>query len=148
MKTRGSSLLDAWSLQKFESGCWAQAQHFLLEQCRHGDNCWCTNGEIFSNKTKIRLYLPFSDSFWTKQTSVWFQINRKMVNTIRFQVDLIRIRKYFSVHMSMTAFPVELIVIWYCLRLPIVFCFVVVCYDQNDDTFLFVTAAFQINHFL
>ena len=43
-----------------------------------------------------RLYLPFSDWFGTKRTTVRFQINRKMVNTIWFWVDLTRFRKYFS----------------------------------------------------
>ena len=43
------------------------------------------------------MYLPLSDWFLTKRTSVWFQINRKMVNTIWFWVDLIRFRKVFSV---------------------------------------------------
>ena len=49
------------------------------------------------NQTEIRLYLSFSDWFVTKRTSVWFQINLKMVNTIWFQVNLTRYRKYFSV---------------------------------------------------
>ena len=49
--------------------------------------------EILLNKTEIRLYLPFFDWFGTKWTSVWIQINRKMVNTIWFRVDLIRFRK-------------------------------------------------------
>ena len=40
--------------------------------------------EILLNQPKIRLYLPFSDRFWTKRTSVWFQINRSMVNTITY----------------------------------------------------------------
>ena len=35
--------------------------------------------------TEIILYLPFSDWFWTKRNSFWFQINRKMVNTIGFR---------------------------------------------------------------
>ena len=49
----------------------------------------------------IRLYMPFSDWFGTKQTvSVWFQINRCMVNTIWFQFDLIRYKKDFSVMRS------------------------------------------------
>ena len=43
------------------------------------------------------MYLPFSDWFGSKRTSVWIQINLKMVNTIWFQVDSIRFRKYFSV---------------------------------------------------
>ena len=36
--------------------------------------------------------------------SVWYQINRKMVNNIWFRFDLIRFRKYFSVCTK----------IWYC----------------------------------
>ena len=44
------------------------------------------------------MYLTFSNWFGTKRTlSAWFQMNQKMVNTIRFQFDLIRFRKYFSV---------------------------------------------------
>ena len=53
--------------------------------------------ELLLNQTEIRLYLPFSDWFKTKQASVWFEINRKMVNKIWFQFDLIRFRKDFSV---------------------------------------------------
>ena len=52
--------------------------------------------EILLNQTEIRLYLPFSEWFGTKQMSVWCQINRKMINTIWFRFDLIRFRKdYF-----------------------------------------------------
>ena len=40
--------------------------------------------EILLNQPKIRLYLPFSGWFGPKLTSVWFQINRKMVNIIWF----------------------------------------------------------------
>ena len=50
---------------------------------------------IKSNQNQI--VLPFSDWFGTIRMSVWFQINRKMVNTIWFRFDLIRFRKYFSV---------------------------------------------------
>ena len=32
--------------------------------------------QIFSNQNEIRLYLPISDWFGTKRTSVWYQINR------------------------------------------------------------------------
>ena len=49
------------------------------------------------NQIEIKLYLPFSNWFGTKWTSVWFQINRKIVNTIWFRFDLIRFQKYFSV---------------------------------------------------
>ena len=52
--------------------------------------------EILLNQTEIRLYLPFSDWLGAKRTSVWFQINRKMVNTIWFRFELIRFRKDFS----------------------------------------------------
>ena len=39
--------------------------------------------EILLNETEIRLYWPFSDMIWTQtRTSVWIQINQKMVNTI------------------------------------------------------------------
>ena len=38
--------------------------------------------KILLNQTEIRLYLTFSDWFGTKRTSVWFQINRNMVNSI------------------------------------------------------------------
>ena len=60
---------------------------------------WCTRRNIFQillNRTELRLYLPFSDWFETKRTSVWFQIDRKIVNTIWYRFDLIRSRKYFS----------------------------------------------------
>ena len=53
--------------------------------------------KILLDQPEIRLYLPISDWFGTKRTSVWFQIIRKMVNTIWFWVDLIRFGKYFSV---------------------------------------------------
>ena len=53
--------------------------------------------EILLIQTEIRLYLSFSDWYGTRRTSVWLQINRKMVNTIWFPFDLIRCRKVFSV---------------------------------------------------
>ena len=53
--------------------------------------------EIWLNQTGIRLYIPFSDWFGTKRTSAWFQINRKIVNTVWFWFDSIRFRKDFSV---------------------------------------------------
>ena len=57
-----------------------------------------THREILFNQTEIRLYLPFSDWFGTKRTvSVWFQIDREMLNTIWFRFDLIRFGKDFSV---------------------------------------------------
>ena len=53
--------------------------------------------EILLNQPEIWSYLPFSDWFGSKRTSVRVRINRKMVNTIWFRVYLIRFRKYFSV---------------------------------------------------
>ena len=53
--------------------------------------------EILFNQTEIRFYLPFSDLFGTKRTSLWFSINLRMVNTIWFRFNLIRFRKDFSV---------------------------------------------------
>ena len=54
--------------------------------------------KILLNPTEIRLYYTI---FWLirKQTDVrlLFQINRCIVNTVRFGFDLIRFRKYFSV---------------------------------------------------
>ena len=58
----------------------------------------CTQRHGFSillNQTQIRMYLPYSDIFVTKQTLVWFQINCKFVNTILFQFDSIELRKKF-----------------------------------------------------
>ena len=46
--------------------------------------------QILLNQTEIRLYLPLSDWLGTKRTSVWFQINRKMVNTSWFNKVLKR----------------------------------------------------------
>ena len=39
----------------------------------------------------------FSDWFGSKRTSIWIQINRKMINTIWFRVYLRRFRKDYSV---------------------------------------------------
>ena len=40
-------------------------------------NAHCTHREILLNQTKIRLYIPYSYWFGTKQASIWFQINGK-----------------------------------------------------------------------
>jgi len=61
-----------------------------------GDPTQRNISEILLNQPEIRWYLPFSNWFGSKRTSVWIQINRKMVNTIWFRVDLTRFRKYFS----------------------------------------------------
>ena len=44
----------------------------------------------------MRLNRLISDWFGTKRTFVWFQINRKMVNTIWFRFHSISFRKDFS----------------------------------------------------
>ena len=49
--------------------------------------------EFLLNQTEIRLCLAFSDRFGTKRMSVWFQMNRTMLNIIGVRFDLIRIRK-------------------------------------------------------
>ena len=59
-----------------------------------------THGNIFQillNHTEIRLYIAFSDRFGTKQMSVWFQINQKIINTIWFRFYFVRFWKDFSV---------------------------------------------------
>ena len=53
--------------------------------------------KVLLNQPEIRLCLLFSDWFGSKRTSIWIQINQKMLNTIWFQVYLIRFRKDFSV---------------------------------------------------
>ena len=53
--------------------------------------------EILLDQPEFRLYLLYANWFGTKRTSVWLQINRKMVNTIRFHSELARFRKDFSV---------------------------------------------------
>ena len=53
--------------------------------------------EILLSQTEMGLYLLFPDWFGTKRTSVWIKINRKMVNTIWFRFDLIRLQKDISV---------------------------------------------------
>ena len=71
-----------------------------LKELRSSSKLMYTQTNIFwilLNEPEIRLYLPFFDWFGTKRTSVWFQNNRKMVNTIWFWVDVIIFRKDFSV---------------------------------------------------
>ena len=59
--------------------------------------------DVLLKQTEIRLYLPCTDWFGTKRTSVWFQINRKMVNTIWFWFDPIRFCKDISVSEKKTS---------------------------------------------
>ena len=71
---------------------------YVLSRLYTTINSWCTQKKLFEillNQTEIRLYLPFFNCFGIKRTSVWFQINRKMVNKIN--KNLIRIQKVFSV---------------------------------------------------
>ena len=56
----------------------------------------CTQRNLFQilvNQPEIGLYLPFSDWFGTQTDIVrlLFQINRKMVNTIWFRFDLLKL---------------------------------------------------------
>ena len=71
---------------------------------------WPAHGEIFSKSYWIepksdyiyhfRIYLEFG----TKRTHGWFQINRKMVNTICFRFNSIR---FICVYYSMSVFYEE-----------------------------------------
>ena len=72
--------------------------------------------EILLNQTEIILYLPFYDWFGTANGRVplLFQINRKMVDTIWFQFDLIRFRKDFS--LSIVPMLIILSVLYRALR--------------------------------
>jgi len=60
--------------------------------------------QILLNQSEILLILPFPDWFETKRTFVWFQIHRKIINTIWFLFDLIRFGKYFPVSMRCKQF--------------------------------------------
>ena len=57
---------------------------------------WSPNQIVF----RIFGISQISEWFGNKQTSVWFQINRNMANTIWVRFDLIIFRKVFSVCMS------------------------------------------------
>ena len=52
---------------------------------------------ILPIQPETRLHLPHSDRFGSKRKSVWIQINRDMVNTIRFRFELTKFQKVFSV---------------------------------------------------
>ena len=56
--------------------------------------------ETLLDQPEIRLYLQCTNWLGSKRTSVWFKINRKMVNTTWFRFDSIRFRKDFSVCVS------------------------------------------------
>ena len=51
----------------------------------------------YTQRNPFEILLTFFDWFGTKRTSVWIQINREVVNKIRFRFDLIRFRKGLSV---------------------------------------------------
>ena len=73
-----------------------QLMHQRVRVCRGVFSAhWENFTEVLLNQPEI----TFSDWFGSKRTqSVWTQINRKMVNTIWFQVDLTRLRKKFSAY--------------------------------------------------
>ena len=49
-------------------------------------------------QTEIWLYSPFPDWIRTKLNFICIQINRKMVNTVRFGFNLTRLRRDLCVH--------------------------------------------------
>ena len=53
------------------------------------------------SQTMIRLYLSFFDWIWTKRNSVWFQINRIMINTIWFWLIYQESESDFSVRICL-----------------------------------------------
>ena len=59
--------------------------------------CYHQHTEILLNQYRNKIVFTIFRLFWnSKRTSVWFQINRKMVNTNWFLLDSIRFRKKFS----------------------------------------------------
>jgi len=74
---------------------------------------------IKSNRNQI--VLTIFRLFGTKRMSVWFHINRKMVNTIWFQFDLLRfLCVYHSLAMGNYDTPLALQLLIVCLMLFIV----------------------------
>ena len=84
------------NMHEFDVICKLDSLHYRLSTLFTQRNLF----EILLNQPEIRLYLPLSNWFSTKRTSVWFQINRKMVNIIWFRFDLTRFRKDFSAYNS------------------------------------------------
>ena len=63
--------------------------HFSIDFEPNGISFGCKLfGNFKYNLIWIRFNLPFSDWFGTKWYFFWFQIIRKMVNTIHFPIDL------------------------------------------------------------
>ena len=66
------------------------------EQAKARRSCLMGRGKVGVKFSMKQLYLPFSDWFGTKRTSVYCQINRTMVNTIWFRLDLKRFTSTLS----------------------------------------------------
>ena len=110
--------------------------------------------EILLNRPEIRLYLPCTDWFGFKRTSVWIQIYQKMVNTIWYRVDFIWFQKDFSECIT-TRFlwREEMRLLVHTLRpLPAFFCVTPsVCFHSRDNIFGltgFYWSYFRISWFL
>ena len=61
------------SLRSLVFGCFSMVEEYRIE---------FFSLEILLYQPEIRLYLPFSDWFRIKRTSVWLQNNRKMENAV------------------------------------------------------------------
>ena len=70
----------------------------ILERITHAYTEKCLRNHIKSNRNQI-VFITFVEWLGSKRTSVWIQINQKLVNAIWFRVDLIRLLNYFSVCM-------------------------------------------------
>ena len=102
-----SSLIFIFRNSNSQRNSWAADSVQMLPDLR-SNRCFYAQRNLFEillNHTELRLYLPFSDWFGTKWTSVWFQINRQIVNTIWFRFDSIIFRKDFCVCQSSGPLP-------------------------------------------
>ena len=101
LKPFGHIFSNVWRKSLIGSPWCREARVPTLEVCSYPER---NLSEILIDQTEIILYLPFSDWFGTEWVTVWFRINRKMVNTIWFRFDLIRflwdlpehVRLYFT----------------------------------------------------
>ena len=82
------------------------SRQFLARWLKHITHKTHLSG-ILLKQTDIKLYSPFSDWFGTKRKFVWFQIYRKMVNSIWFWFDFTRFQKNFSVRDDYPHWPVN-----------------------------------------
>ena len=84
---------DFWKMYFIKSILAEERNEFPVTNATEGRSVY-TQRNLFGillNQTQIRLYLPCTDWFGTKLTvSVWFQINRKIINPIWFRFYLIR----------------------------------------------------------